>query len=156
MWRQRLMVFAAALWWGGSGAIGFLVVPLLFANLPTRMLAGNMAARMFSAQSWLALACGLILLLCLKQKPASVHDPRAGSAMIFIVGGMLLALLVEYAVAPRIVARENLRLWHGVGSAMYLLQWFCAGAALWWASARPIGSAAQPLPPSAQGPLNEP
>ena len=40
---------------------------------------------------------------------------------------MLLALLVEFAVAPRIVARENLALWHSVGSAMYLLQWLCAG-----------------------------
>lgn len=51
--------------------------------------------------------------------------------MIFIVSGMLLALLSEFAVAPRIVARENLRLWHSVGSVMYLLQWLCAAAALW-------------------------
>ena len=44
---------------------------------------------------------------------------------------MLLALLLEFAVAPRIVARDNLRLWHGVGSAMYALQWLCAGLVLW-------------------------
>jgi len=51
--------------------------------------------------------------------------------MIFIVSGLLLALLSEFAVAPRIVARENLRLWHSVGSAMYVLQWLCAGVTLW-------------------------
>jgi hypothetical protein len=34
-------------------------------------------------------------------------------------------------VAPRIVARENLRLWHGVGTTMYVLQWMCAGVVLW-------------------------
>jgi hypothetical protein len=34
-------------------------------------------------------------------------------------------------VAPRIVARENLKLWHAAGSGLYLLQWFCAGAVLY-------------------------
>lgn len=48
-----------------------------------------------------------------------------------MVLGMLLALLAEFAVAPRIVARENLRLWHSVGSAMYFLQWLCAGVTFW-------------------------
>ena len=41
----------------------------------------------------------------------------AGGALAFVLAGMLLALLAEFAVAPRIVARENLKLWHGVGSA---------------------------------------
>jgi hypothetical protein len=48
---------------------------------------------------------------------------------------MLLALLAEFAVAPRIVARENLALWHRLGSGMYLAQWLCAGAAFWKISA---------------------
>jgi hypothetical protein len=38
---------------------------------------------------------------------------------------MLAALLVEFGVAPRILAREDLRLWHTVGSALYGLQWLC-------------------------------
>ena len=55
----------------------------------------------------------------------------AGGALMFVVAGVLLALLVEFGVAPRIVARDNLRLWHGVGSGMYVLQWLCAGVVLW-------------------------
>jgi hypothetical protein len=43
----------------------------------------------------------------------------------------LMALLVTFGVSPRIVARENLMLWHAVGSLMYLAQWVCAGAVLW-------------------------
>jgi hypothetical protein len=43
---------------------------------------------------------------------------------------MLLALLAEYGVAPRIVAHDNLALWHRVGSGMYLVQWLCAAAVL--------------------------
>ena len=46
--------------------------------------------------------------------------------MLFIVGGMLLALVSQYGVAPRIVARQDLRLWHTVGSVLYGLQWVCA------------------------------
>ena len=44
---------------------------------------------------------------------------------------MLLALLVEFAVAPRIVTRTNLKLWHSVGSVMYLVQWLCAAIVFW-------------------------
>ena len=134
--RSRIPIFAAALWWGSLSAVGFLVVPLLFAHLPTPALAGDMAARLFSAQTWVALGCGLVLLLFLKKDQPFPHVQHGGATTIFIVGGMLLALLAEFAVAPRIVARENLKLWHGVGGAMYLLQWLCAGAALWLATPR--------------------
>ncbi len=51
--------------------------------------------------------------------------------MIFIVAGMLLALVSEFAVAPRIVARENLRFWHSAGSVMYVVQWLCATVTFW-------------------------
>ena len=51
--------------------------------------------------------------------------------MVFIIVGLLLALLQQYGVAPRIVARQNLKLWHGVGTVMYAGQWLCAAATLW-------------------------
>ena len=51
--------------------------------------------------------------------------------MIFILGGVLMALLSQFAVAPRIVARQDLRLWHSVGSLLYLGQWVCAAVVLW-------------------------
>jgi Domain of unknown function (DUF4149) len=128
---QRLPVFAACLWWGSLTTIGFWVVPMLFANLPTPALAGNMAARLFSAQTWVGGACGLVLLLSCreKQRPALVNSSAA--AIIFLLFGLLMVMLLEFAVAPRIVARENLRVWHTVGTAMYLLQWLCASMILW-------------------------
>ena len=51
--------------------------------------------------------------------------------MVFVIAGLLLALLQQYGVAPRILARQNLRLWHSAGSAMYALQWLCALCVLW-------------------------
>ena len=128
---QRLPVFAAALWWGSLTTIGFLVVPLLFMHLPTPALAGGMAARLFTAQTWLSVACGGILLLVSTSKQASASNQKAQSAMVFILLGMLLALLVEFVVAPRIVARENLKLWHSAGSVMYALQWLSAAIIFW-------------------------
>ena len=128
---SRLPLWVAALWWGSLSTIGFLVVPMLFAQLPTPALAGNMAARLFAAQTWVSCVCGLILLLSSRSNQPLGTVAIAQAAIMFIVSGMLLALLSEFAVAPRIVARENLRLWHSVGSAMYVLQWLCAGVTFW-------------------------
>lgn len=126
---SRLLVWVAALWWVSLTTIGFLVVPMLFVHLPTAAMAGGMAAKLFSAQTWISCVCGMLLLIRPNVPLAPV--PVARAAIILIVVGMLLALLAEFAVAPRIVARENLRLWHSVGSAMYLLQWLCAAATFW-------------------------
>jgi hypothetical protein len=124
----RLPLWVAALWWGSLTTVGFAVVPLLFTYLPTPAIAGAMAAKLFAAQTWLSVACGLLLLMITRSNMPSAYRARAQSAFIYIVFGMLLALLSEFAVAPRIVARDNLRLWHSVGSLMYLLQWGCAAA----------------------------
>lgn len=126
-----LSLFASALWWGSLTAVGFMVVPMLFAYLPTPAMAGQMAAKLFSAQTWVSAICGVVLLLVSRPR-REPHDARhSGSSMVFILLGLLLALMIEYAVAPRIVARENLRLWHSVGSVMYGVQWLCAGIVLW-------------------------
>ena len=126
-----LALLAAALWWGSLTVTGFVTVPLLFTHLPSPALAGNMAAKLFAAQTWIALGCGLLLLGISRGREANARLDWAGGALLFVAGGMLLALLAEFAVAPRIVARDNLKLWHAVGSGMYLLQWACAGVTLW-------------------------
>lgn len=129
--RARLPAFLAALWWGSLTTIGLLVVPLLFAHLPSSALAGGMAARLFAAQTWVTVACCVLLLLISRPKGEIAQYPWAQAAMVFIVGGLLLALITQFGVAPRIVARQDLRLWHTVGSVMYAVQWACAGMTLW-------------------------
>ena len=135
--KGRVAAFAAALWWGSLTAVGFMVVPLLFKFLPTPAMAGHMAARLFTAQTWVSVACGVVLLLVSRSNRPAALSGRAQAALVFIVLGMLLALLIEFAVAPRIVARENLRLWHGAGSVMYAVQWLCAAVVLWRITAEP-------------------
>ncbi|WP_211458813.1 DUF4149 domain-containing protein [Comamonas sp. PE63] len=128
---ERFPVFFAALWWGSLSAIGFVAVPMLFAHLPTPALAGFMAAKLFAAQTWISIACCALLLVFSKRKHAEKLEQWAQTAIGFVIAGMLLALLVQYGVSPKIVARENLKLWHSVGTGMYALQWLCAAIVLW-------------------------
>jgi hypothetical protein len=129
--RHQLPLWLAALWWGSLTTIGFLVVPLLFVYLPTPAVAGAMAAKLFAAQTWVSVLCGgLVLVLSRKQLNGALsYEHHARAATIFIVAGLLLSLVSEFAIAPRIVARENLRLWHGAGTAVYFLQWLSAAVA---------------------------
>ena len=123
----QLQVFLAALWWGSLSAVGFMVVPMLFVHLETPAIAGQMAAKLFSAQTWLALVCGLMLLLAARREnPLEAKPPSP-----WVITGMLLALLIEVAVKPHILARDNLALWHNLGTAFYAAQWLCAGRVLW-------------------------
>lgn len=123
---RNLPVWVAAVWWGSLSTLGFFVVPMLFIHLPSPAMAGNMAAKLFTAQTGISTVCGLVLLMFFRSNRPLAPVDIAQSATLFILGGVLLALLVEFGVAPHIVARDNLRLWHGVGTAMYVVQWLCA------------------------------
>ncbi|WP_372827460.1 DUF4149 domain-containing protein [Polaromonas sp.] len=133
--KPRISILLAALWWGSLTGLGFVVVPMLFIHLPSPAAAGAMAAKLFTAQTWLSISCAFFLLLLLKGKEAGALTPPAQAAMKYVVVGLLLAVLVEFGMSPRIVnARAdggNLKLWHGLGTAMYVAQWLAAGWTLW-------------------------
>ncbi|MDO8768811.1 MAG: DUF4149 domain-containing protein [Burkholderiaceae bacterium] len=124
---RSVPLWIAAAWWGSLTTLGFFVVPMLFAHLPTPAMAGAMAARLFSVQTAISAVSGLVLLMLFRSNKLLALVNVAQSATLFVVGGVLLALLVEFGVAPHIIARDNLALWHGVGTAMYVVQWLCAG-----------------------------
>lgn len=140
---QRLALMLSALWWGGMSGLSFLAVPVLFAKLGAPV-AGPVAAQLFSFQSWASILIGAALLLVLKSQRTEGSRPgddrvNFDSAVLGSMGivllAMLLALVQEFGVAQKIVSARatggNLRLWHGVGSAMVLGQWLCAGALVW-------------------------
>jgi len=82
------------------------------------------AAKLFTAQSWTSIGCGMLMLIW--SRGSHRYD-----LLLWVLAGMVLALLLQSAVVPRIVARQDLAVWHTVGSGMYLLQWLCAGVLLW-------------------------
>lgn len=123
---RQLPVWLAAAWAMSLCMLGLLVVPMLFVHLPTPAMAGQMAAKLFSAQTWISVACGAMLLIAFRSNRRLVPVESAQAATLFVVGGVLLALMVELAIAPRIVARENLALWHRLGTGLFVVQWICA------------------------------
>ena len=124
---RTVPLWVAALWWGSLTTLGFFVVPMLFVHLPSPAAAGTMAGRLFSAQTVISVVCGLLLLIFFRSNRAPALVDIAQDATLFVVGGVLLALLVEFGVSPHIIARDNLALWHRVGTGMYVAQWICAG-----------------------------
>lgn len=123
---RQLPLWVAAAWWGSLTTLGCFVVPMLFVYLPSPAMAGSMAAKLFSTQTTVSMFCGVVLLLMLRSPKWPALKGVAQTATLCVVAGVLLALLVELAVAPRIVARDNLALWHRMGSAILLAQWVCA------------------------------
>ena len=121
-----LPFWLAAAWLMSLSTIGFLVVPLLFVYLPSPALAGGMAAHLFTAQTVLSAACAIGLLVLIRVPRCEIARDVAPGLTLWALGGVLLALLVELGVAPHIVAREDLALWHRIGTAMYAGQWLCA------------------------------
>ena len=140
---MRLAVLLAALWWGSLTAVGFVVVPLLFRHLPTAT-AGQVAAALFSAQAGVSVACAALLLMVARGREQAASPGWGRGVLGFVLAGAILALLVEYGVSPRIAARQDLGLWHPVGSAMYVLQWVCALVTLWKLGARGMDPGSSP------------
>jgi len=154
---QRLSVIVAALWWGGISALSFVAVPTLFASLGSPAVAGPVAARLFSFQCWAGLCLGMVLMLMLRRQRAvltTAVSPEALSALsgllvalAVVLLAMLFATVQEFGVAQKIVSARatggNLRLWHGLGSALVLGQWLCSGWVLWRLTGR-VGSLSRP------------
>ena len=121
-----LPLWLGAAWAMSLSTLGFFVVPMLFANLPSPAIAGGMAARLFAAQTVISVVCVLVMLMTFRSEKLAPAAKVVPSCTMLALAGALLALLVEFGVSPHIVARDNLALWHGLGTAMYFAQWFCA------------------------------
>lgn len=130
-----LKLFFAAFWWGSLGAVGFLVVPLLFANMQSTAEAGRIANVLFSAQTWVSIVCGLGLLAATKFAPQDdklfTREPTKAQPSGWVVTGVFCALVIEYACAPHIAAHEDMEFWHNLATALFGLQWLCATGYLW-------------------------
>ena len=132
---SRLSLFVTAAWWASISVLGFWVVPMLFASLPTPAEAGRLAARLFAQQGWIALVCGIAVLL-LNRRRAALRDgvPPNRAALLTTVGvliALFAVLVTQYGVSPRIIARENLKFWHALGTGLYVLQWLAVSVVLW-------------------------
>ncbi|CAL94001.1 DUF4149 domain-containing protein [Azoarcus olearius] len=122
------------LWVGAMWAIGYLVAPVLFASLPDRMLAGEVAGRLFHLLGWGGLAIGGYLLIFL----GVAHRCRGAARRVAVLVSLLLLMAAaqHFALQPRMAAlkleaggdvlsgvqRDSFDRLHAVSGVLYLMQ----------------------------------
>ena len=130
-----LTAWALVLWVGGLWAVGYLAAPTLFYSLDDRMLAGLLAGKMFGYIAWVGLVCGAWLLI--------FRLGRLGGAALkqgffwIVLAMLLLSLAQQFGIQPILqqlkdqampkdvmesLFRDRFAAWHGVSSAVYLIQ----------------------------------
>jgi hypothetical protein len=114
-------------WIGGLWTAGFVVAPLLFAELDNRALAGTLAGTIFGVMSYAGLACGACLLLI----NGLLRGRRRFIAwQTFVIVAMLVLTAVgDFVLAPWIADLRVAGLTdsarfaqaHGLASGVYLV-----------------------------------
>lgn len=144
---HRLTLAVAALWWGGLTALAFVAVPMLFARLGSPAVAGPVAAALFAVMAKASLLAGLTCGWFLMKKVSFALASQAKAALVLCILAVLAATVQDTWVAQQIITARatggNLRLWHGLGSGLVLLQWLAAGWTLWVLTGAGPGLAAQ-------------
>lgn len=132
---DALQAIAITLWVGALWVTGYIVAPLLFANLPDRVLAGHIAGKMFEAMAYLGLACGAGILLSMAWRE---RDTVMEHYAFWIVVLMLLITMAgQFGIQPLLASlkqqalplsvmdspyRGRFAFWHGVSRLMHLVQ----------------------------------
>jgi hypothetical protein len=130
-----LAAWSVALWVGGLWAIGYLAAPALFYNLDDRVMAGFVAGKMFAWIAWVGLVCGTWLLV--------FRLARAGGGALkqgffwIVLAMLLLTVAQQFGISPIMqelkdlaqprdvmesLFRDRFQTWHGISSAVYLIQ----------------------------------
>ncbi len=125
-----------SLWVGSLWTVGYLVVPMLFAVLDDRRLAGEIAGHFFYAETWLSLICAALILL-----PEFIGGIRRAFLQpdnILLIACVVFLAGAEWGVRPLMDAARtadgsagpDFAMWHGVAAGMYLLASLCGLLAL--------------------------
>lgn len=130
-----LAAWAAALWVGGLWVVGYLAAPTLFYSLDDRVLAGMLAGKMFSHIAWLGLVCGGWLLV-FRLSRQGVDALKQGFFWIVLVM-LVLTAAQKFGIQPLMqqlkdeampkdvmesLFRDRFATWHGISSAVYLVE----------------------------------
>ena len=125
----------AALWLGSLVGIGGIAAPVLFAQLTDRVLAGNLAGVLFTVESWVGIAYGSGLLVCLFLRRGAAA--LSGWPFRLVCAMLAITCIGHFGIQPWLAQLKQqalplpvmesplcgqFALWHGVSSGLYLLQ----------------------------------
>jgi hypothetical protein len=116
---------------GSLWLIGYLAVPVLFATLPDKQLAGNVAGEMFRPAAYLQLVCAIALAALWVAQPVGRWQWRV-LAFLATMTALSLWGIQPYmaelkrqalpAVVMESVLRGEFAMWHGISSILHLLE----------------------------------
>ena len=112
------------LWVGALWVTGFMVAPLLFAELDDRALAGSLAGSLFTVTSYLGLLCGGLLLVINAMTFRAVNWRAV--ALVFM---LLLVVVGQFVITPMVVGLRDQGLTdtarfgqlHGIASVLFII-----------------------------------
>ena len=112
------------LWVGALWVTGFMVAPLLFAELDDRALAGSLAGSLFTVTSYLGLLCGGSLLVINAITFRAVNWRAV--ALVFM---LLLVVVGQFVITPMVVGLRDQGLTdtarfgqlHGIASVLFIM-----------------------------------
>mgnify|MGYP003331287607 CR=1 FL=1 len=110
---QRIFTVISGLWVGGFTVIGFLVVPLLFAHLGDRQIAGIIAANLLKLNAYIGVGICMILL------PVANHLVNLGNRLYRQIRSILLFMLIcasatAFIIIPWMNGLRDQALLHGI------------------------------------------
>jgi hypothetical protein len=111
------------LWVGAMWVAGFIVAPLLFAELDERALAGSLAGSLFTVTSYLGLFCGGVLLLM-----NGLNYRAINWRAVVIIGMLLLIVVGQFVITPMVAELRVAGLTetprfgqlHGIASVLFI------------------------------------
>ena len=142
-WMAAGELLALALWVVGTWVVGYLVAPVLFATIPDRALAGEVAGVLFFRMGWVGMVCAIILLSVMVSSSGGVSALRR-SVYAWSVLLMAACTVFNLAVAqPQIAAlkaagwprqttggTDLFAVWHALSASVYLLHSLLGAVAL--------------------------
>lgn len=121
---ERILI---TLWIGGLWVIGYMAVPMLFATLDDRKLAGSIAGDFFHVMNYIGLVCGALLLVSVVVRMRKTWQVWALIAMLALVCvneftvQPLIQELKLLGIAEGSPAQAEFKRLHGLASVLYMI-----------------------------------
>ena len=114
--------FLVTLWAGSLWTVCGIVAPQLFATLPERKLAGQMAARLFHIETWLGVVIAILLIALFAARKAFTTSKTILWLILLTAGAplaseLILGPMMDAARAANDMARFGML--HGVSAVLF-------------------------------------
>lgn len=128
------VTFLVTLWAGSLWTVCGIVAPQLFATLPERKLAGQMAARLFHIETWLGVVAAILLIAIFAARKAFATSKTILWSILLtaaapLASELILGPMMNTAREANDMARFGML--HGVSGVLFLIACLSALALVW-------------------------